>query len=129
MTSSFIEIRDKWDLLFCYALRRMDEYEIRAMLMSLGMRGAKIDEATDVLLFEKNTGFCISNERLRMSVIFIGEATSEEQFWDTVVHELGHCANHICEYYGVPLNGEDYSWTLGYLMRMVVSKVAPPCVD
>lgn len=57
--------------------------------MSLGMRGRRIEKAVEVLLDEKNTGMCVSNDRLRMSVIFIGNPTSEEQYWDSVAHELG----------------------------------------
>lgn len=127
MKSEYIDIRGKWGVIFSYDLRRLDEYEMRAMMMSLGMHGERLDEAVDMLLNERNTGLCVSNDRLRMSLIFIGNAASEEQYWDSVAHELGHAAHAICDYYGVPHVGEDYSWTLGYLMRKVVEKTAPPC--
>ena len=127
MRSEYIDVDGKWGVVFCYDLRRLDEYEMRAMMMSLGMRGRKLEEAVDVLLYEKNTGICISNDALRMSLIIIGNAESEEQHWDTVAHELGHAAHAICDYYGVSHTGEDFSWTLGYLMRKVVEQTAPPC--
>ena len=128
MIADYIDVRGKWGVVFCYDLHRLDEYEMRAMLMSFGLRGGKIDEAMDVLLYERNTGMCVSNEGLRMSLIFIGRASSEEQHWDTTAHELGHCAHAICDYYDVSHVGEDYSWTLGFLMRKVVEKTAPPCL-
>ena len=128
MKAEYIDVKEKWGVVFCYDLRRLDEYEMRAMMMSLGLRGMRLDEAVDVLLDEENTGMCISNDGLRMSLIFIGNATSEEQHWDTVVHELSHAAHAICDYYDVSHVGEDYSWTLGYLTRMVVQKIAPPCL-
>lgn len=127
MTSEYIDIVGKWGVIFCYDLRMLDEYAMRSMMMSLGMRGRRIEEAVEVLLDEKNTGMCVSNDRLRMSVIFIGNPTSEEQYWDSVAHELGHAAHSICDHYGVSHTGEDFSWTLGYLMRKVVEKTAPPC--
>ena len=128
MTSEYIDVAGKWGVIFSYDLRRLDEYEMRAMMMSLGLRGGKLEEAVDVLLYERNTGLCVSNDRLRMSLVFIGNAESEEQHWDTVAHELGHAAHAICDYYGVSHVGEDFSWTLGYLMRKVVEKTAPPCI-
>lgn len=127
MKSEYIDVNGHWGIVYCYDLRRLDEYEIRAMLMSFGLRGSRIDDAVDVLLYEKNTGLCVSNEGLRMSLIFIGRATSDEQHWDTVVHELFHAACAICDYYDIEHDGEDFAWTIGYLTRKIVEKTAPPC--
>lgn len=129
MTSEYIDVKGYWGVLFCYDFRRLDEYEMRSIMMSLGIRGEKLDEATDILLFNENTGMCISNDRLKMSVIFIGAATSEEQHWDTCVHELFHAACAICDYYGIDHDGEDFAWTIGYLTRKVVEQTSPPCAS
>lgn len=129
MISEYIDIDGKWGVLYNYDLRRLDEYEIRSMLMSLGMRGDKLDHAIDVLLFEENTGLCVSNNRLKMSLIFIGNATSVEQHWDTTIHELYHATCAVCDYYGVEYGGEDFAWTIGYLTRKAVQLIGEPCVD
>lgn len=68
----------------------------------------------------KNTGLCVSVPSKRMSVCFIGNTTSEDQFMDTLAHELYHVQSAICEYYDVPPDGEDAAWTMGFLMRKAV---------
>ena len=129
MTSEYIDIKGKWGIVLNYDLKPLDEYEMRAMMMSFGLRGRELDEAVDVLLHEKDSGMCISNDGLRMSLIFIGNATSEDQWWDTLAHELlDHCQRAIIEYYDVDYISEDSAWLTGYLMRKAVQKVGTPCV-
>ena len=129
MTQNYIDIDGYWGVVICYDLRRLDEYEIRQNLMSVGMKGPRIDEAVDILLYEKNTGLCVSVPSKRMSVCFIGNTTSDDQFMDTLAHELYHVHSAICEYYDVPTDGEDAAWTMGFLMRqavkMITSKYMP----
>lgn len=125
MTQNYIDVDGCWGVVICYDLRRLDEYEIRQNLMSVGMRGTRIDEAVDVLLNEKNTGFCVSVPSKRMSVCFIGNTTSEDQFMDTLAHELYHVHNAISEYYAVSPDGEDAAWTMGFLMRQAVRMIYP----
>lgn len=129
MTSEYIDIKGKWGIILSYDLRRLDEYEMRAMMMSFGMRGSDLDDAIDVLLYEEKSGMCVSNAGLRMSLIFIGKATSKDQWWDTLAHEmLNHCQRAIVDYYGVDYMGEDSAWLTGYLMRKVVQKIGVPCL-
>ena len=128
MKSEYIDVKGKWGVVYCYDLHRLDEYEIRQFLMSFGMRGGRLDEAIDVLLFHKNTGLCVSSPGLRMSLIFIGNATGCDQFWDTTAHELlYHAACAIFDYYDVPYGSEAAAWTVGYLMRKAVQVIGAPC--
>lgn len=128
MKAEYIDVRGHWGVVFCHDIHRLDEYKMRAMMMSFGMRGGELDRAIDVLLHEKNSGLCISNDGIEMSLVFIGRATSEEQHWDTVVHELFHVACAICDHYDIDHDGEDFAWTIGFLTREVVDKTAPPCL-
>ena len=128
MQTKYIDVKGKWGVIVCYDIRRLDEYEMRQSMIAFGMRGERLDKATDVLLFHENTGMCISRDDIRMSLIFIGHATSEEQHWDTFIHELYHASSAICDYYGVPHGGEDFAWTIGYLTRKAVELTAPPCL-
>ncbi len=128
MKTKYISGKDKWGIVLCYDLKRLDEYKMRQMMMSFGMRGSKLDEAIDVLLFHENTGMCISRDGIKMSLIFIGNATSEDQYWDTVVHELTHATIAICDHYDIWYTTEDFAWTLGYLTRKAVQLTAPPCL-
>lgn len=128
MNTGYIDVDDKWGVILCYDLHRLDEYEMRAAMMSFGMRGQSIDNAIDILLFHKNTGMCISRDDIRMSLVFISNATSGDQFWDTTAHEtLYHAACAIFDYYDVPYGSEDAAWTVGYLMRKAVQILGEPC--
>ena len=130
MKSEYIDVDGKWGIVVCYDLRRMDEYEMRSLMMSLGVHGPILDDAIDTLLYEVNTGMCISSFNLKMSLVFVGNATSEDQWWDTMAHEiLDHAKVAICDYYDVSFHGEDSAWLTGYLMRKIVQQIAQPCTD
>jgi hypothetical protein len=147
MKSEYIDVKGKWGIVVCYDLMRKDVREMRALMEAVGMdddstdgymrvsvypRGENvevgIDEALRMLLYHKNTGMCITNMDLNMSLVFIGEADSEDQWWDTLAHEvLDHAKVAILDYYRVPLRSEGSAWLTGYLMRKVVQLIAPPC--
>lgn len=55
-----------------------------------------------------------------MSVMCIGDATSLEQWWDTLSHEIDHLQDAIMKYYGVEPGTEDAAWLQGYIMRLIV---------
>lgn len=128
MTTKYLDIKGKWGVVVCYDLKPLDEFEMRQLMMALGMHGRQLDEAIETLLYQKNSGMCITSMRQRMSLVFIGEATSEDQWWDTLAHEiLDHVKAAICEYYDVPFVSEDAAWLTGYLMRKVVQIIGEPC--
>ena len=128
MTTRYLDIKGKWGVVVCYNLQRKDARKMRALMESVGMPDNVIDRALRLLLYHENNGMCIGNNALRMSLVFVGEATSEEQWWDTMAHEvLDHVKYAICMYYGVKFGGEDSAWLTGYLMRLIVQQIAPPC--
>lgn len=130
MQTDYLDVAGKWGIVLCHDLRRLDEYEMRQMMMAFGMRGERIDRAIDVLLFHENTGMCISRPGIRMSLVFIGDADSPEQWWDTLAHEvLDHVKVDIASYYYVPWRSEDSAWLTGYLMRKLVRLYGEPCSE
>ena len=128
MKSEYIDVKGKWGIVVCYDLMRKDVREMRALMEAVGLGDEEIDGYLRLLLYHKNKGLCITNMELKMSLVFIGEATSEDQRWDTIAHEiLDHAKVAILDYYNVSLRGEDSAWLTGYLMRKVVQLIAPPC--
>ena len=128
MKSEYIDVKGKWGIVVCYDLMRKDVREMRALMESVGVEDEETDGYLRMLLYHKNKGLCISNMELAMSLVFIGEAESEDQWWDTMAHEvLDHAKIAILDYYHVPLRGEDSAWLTGFLMRKVVQLIAPPC--
>lgn len=57
-----------------------------------------------------NTGLTFSDYISRTSVIVISITNSEKEFLKSYHHELGHCAVHICQFYGIPLEGEEVQY-------------------
>lgn len=129
MKSEYIDVRGYWGVAIGYDLSPLDEYRVRETLMGLGLRGEDLEEAIDILFYQKNTGMCITLPEEKMSLVYIGEQTSEEQFWDTLEHEFYHVAVSICSYYGADHKGEDGAWTIGYLTRKAVKQIGEPCHD
>ena len=128
MKSEYIDVKGKWGIVVCYDLMRKDVREMRALMESVGLEDEEIDGYLRMLLYQKNKGLCITNMELAMSLVFIGEATSEDQWWDTIAHEiLDHAKIAILDFYHVPLRSEDSAWLTGFLMRKVVQLIAPPC--
>ena len=127
MQTEYVDVRGKWGIVLCYDLDLDDDVDIMNYMMSLGSDDEGAYKAVDVLFGQENAGLCVTNMALRMSLIFIGDADSAEQWWDTLSHELYHVQQAIIEYYGVRPDTEDAAWTMGYLMRKSVELVAPPC--
>ena len=101
---------------------------MRLSMIAFGMRGPAIDKAVETLLFNKNTGMCVSRPDIRMSLVFIGNATGGDQWWDTTAHEaLYHAIYAIHEYYDIPFGSEDGAWLTGYVMRKAVQLLGEPC--
>lgn len=127
MQTEYVDVRGKWGIVLCYDLDLDDDVDIMNYMVSLGSNEEGAYKAVDVLFGQENAGLCVTNMALRMSLIFIGDADSAEQWWDTLSHELYHAQQAIIEYYGVQPDTEDAAWTMGYLMRKSVELVAPPC--
>ena len=128
MKSEYIDVKGKWGIVVCYDLMRKDVREMRALMEAVGLGDEEIDGYLRLLLYHKNKGLCITNMELKMSLVFVGEADSEDQWWDTMAHEvLDHAKVAILDYYNVSLRGEDAAWLTGYLMRKLVQLIAPPC--
>lgn len=128
MKTEYIDIKGYWGVAIGYDLLPLDEYKVRETLMYVGMHGEALEEAIRVVFSEKNSGMCITIPSQRMSLIYVGRATSDDQWWDTLAHELlDHCQREVCRYYDVPLVSEDSAWLTGYMMRKAVQQIGEPC--
>ena len=104
-----------------------EEYvELKAQLRSFGLSSKSADKALSILS-NYNTGMAISNDMLKMSAIYISNATSPSQFWDSCAHELAHVVTAIIDAYDVPYYSEDAAYLSGFLMRQLVEEIGEPC--
>lgn len=123
MITKHFEVGDNdWGVLVCYNYSIRDWDDIYAISRSFGMSDSKAREAIKVLS-GYNTGMTISNDGLRMSVMFISEATSHEEWYNTLTHELSHVATAIVDYYGKPCDGEEVAYLQGNLFKRIMREI------
>ena len=70
----------------------------------------------NVYLGDENTGFTHTDMKKRLSIVGISNASSKEEFLNTIVHEAKHIQSNICKYYDVPENGEQAAYLIGYIV-------------
>ena len=79
----------------------------------------KVIVAYNVWLGKRDTGFTHTDFNKKRSIVGISLSTSEEQFFNTLVHEIKHVQSHICMYYNVKENSEDAAYLIGYLAQQM----------
>ena len=127
MQTKYIDIDNgKWGIILVYNFDMTDWDKMAAIMESFGMRERNIRRSIRILS-TFNSGMTVSKLPLRMSAVFIGDAISNEQWWDTISHELFHVEQSILEYYGEDWEGEPPAYLSGYLLRRVVEEIAEPC--
>lgn len=127
MITKYLEVGDgDWGVLVNYDLDMLDYDDIAAVLHSFGMNERNIQKSLRILS-APNTGMAISNNDLRMTAIYIGNATSPSEFWSTVNHELYHATVAIIDYYGEPYDEEPAAYLQGELMKMATKEIGEPC--
>ena len=119
MYKHYLDIAGKWAFIFAYNIGEENFDEIGEWITALCAKPREI-KRTKKLLRQLNKGFTFSSSGLRMSVMVIGGATSLEQWWDTVSHEVDHLQDTVMEYYDVVPGTEDAAWLQGYIMRLIV---------
>ena len=119
MKARYIDIVKKWAFVFAYGIGEDDVEDVGDWLEALGASRREISRACRMIL-GTNKGFTYSNSDLRMSVMCISRASSREQWWDTVAHEVDHLQTAILDYYHVEPGTEDAAWLQGYLVRQIV---------
>ena len=79
----------------------------------------KVIVVYNVYLGQKNTGFTYTDFTKCKSIIGISKTTSQEQFFNTIVHEAKHVQSHICKYYNVKEDSEDAAYLIGYIVQQM----------
>ena len=123
MITEYFEVGDnKWGVLLCYGYGRRDLRDMWAIMRSFGISDDDAERSLDILS-HLDTGMTISNDDIRMSVIFISDASSEVEWWNTLAHELYHVNNAIIDYYGEAWDGEPPAYLQGYLFRKIMDRI------
>lgn len=118
MVRQYIDIaRGKWHIYVYYGVNYNDIPEVYDFLVELDCPQDIIDRSVAVLGNKKNTGLTFTNSDYKTSLICISDATSQEQFVNTAIHEAKHVQSHICEYYNVDESSEDAAYLIGHIVQ------------
>lgn len=71
----------------------------------------------DAYLGKKDSGFTYTDYNKRKSIVGISPTSSQEQFFNTIVHEAKHVQSHICKYYDIEEDSEDAAYLIGYIVQ------------
>ena len=97
---------------------RYDVDEIMEKLWDLQCSADVAQKAFNNLISDSlDTGLCYSNYHTKESVLVVGRASSADEFFNSIVHELIHLQGHICDVIGIDPKGEEIAYYMGDLSR------------
>lgn len=119
MRTRFFEIGDNdWGILLCWDYDSRDYDDMYAIMDNFGLEEKEITESFKILR-KPDTGMTIPDFSSQMSVIFISKTTSEEEWLDTLFHELKHVVEHISLFYRVDPQSEPAAYLQGEIGRQL----------
>lgn len=107
--------RDWWVMVY-YDVEPHNLTEIEGVLLASGCTREQAEDAIGNLQ-HPNTGFTLTDYQGKNSVIIISHATSSEQMFDTIVHEIKHLTEHISNYYDLDPKEELAAYLQGEVGR------------
>lgn len=125
-----IDIDGWWRVTVFYIPGEEDMREVIGAYRGIGCPKEDIAKIQDVFPHRINKGVTYTSGYLRHSVTIIGRATSWDQFFDTVLHEVRHIVDDIVAWYDVMNYGEPPAYLQGEIGRMMapaILRIACPC--
>lgn len=121
MIRQTIHLRDwEWTIYAYYSVGHYYTEEIMEKLVSLGCRGRKLQRAyTNLSSGNLDTGLTYSNMLRRETVMVVGDASSGEEMFNSLLHEMRHVEEHILRASGVEPYGEPVAYLTGELGRQM----------
>lgn len=72
-----------------------------------------------MVLSQKDKGYTYTNYDRHITIMAVGKASSPEQLFDSIEHEVKHVTEHIGEYYGVNPKSEESAYLQGEIGRLL----------
>lgn len=110
--------RNWWVMVYYDIRSEADLNEVFEVLMASGCSDDMAQKAC-ISLSRYNTGYTFTNFDEHSSILLISKATSPDQMFDTIVHEMKHLSEHIGEYYGVNPKAELSAYLQGEVGRQM----------
>lgn len=124
-------ILEQWWVMVFYNVKTEDDYQkVYGSLLAIGETYEKAQEAIE-MLHKPNTGFISSDMKNRNSIIIISNATSFDEMFNTVTHEIKHLTEHISTCFGYNPKGEKAAYIQGEIgqkmYKAVALSICPKC--
>ena len=114
MVRQMLKLDIGWTVYVYYAVTPSNVWEVMCALWQIGCRGKDlIDAYRNISSGILNNGLTFSNPLRNGSVMVIGMASSQAEFQNTVVHEIGHISTHISQHLSIDQYGEEKQYLAG----------------
>jgi len=101
-----------WRLIVFYNIHPRDLEEVIVTLWKYGCPNKDL-RTVALVLQNPDKGFTYTHPTNMFSIMGIGWATSEQEYINTLVHEIKHLQSDICNYYSWSHKGEQASIVAG----------------
>ena len=109
---------DDWGIVLCYDYDLLDYDSIWSFMRAIGLPDEKVQAAMGKLS-KPDSGMTITSFSDMMSILFISHASSDAEWFDTLIHELKHVVEHIGEFYHVDSRSEASAYLQGEIGRQM----------
>ena len=110
-----------WNVIVCHVASHDDVDEAIDLLASIDCKGKPLMEAYNhISENSKNKGLTYSNVAKRTSVVLVCKATSEDEYINSLTHEMFHVVAHICNHLGIDMQGEEPCYLMGWLCQSTI---------
>ena len=129
MKTRYFDIGEEdWGIVLCYDYDYMDFDRIWAIIRAAGLTDEKAQAAMSVLS-QTDTGMTLTSFGDMMSFLFISQSSSDEEWFNTLLHELKHVVEHICEFYRVDPKSEPAAYLQGEIGRQMFPLIIQKMCD
>ena len=119
---------DDWGIVLCYDYDLLDYDRIWSIIRATGVSDEKAQYAMSVLSLP-DTGMTLTSSSDMMSFLFISRSSSDEQWFDTLIHELKHVVEHISDFYRVDPKSEPAAYLQGEIGRQLFPLIMQKMCD
>ena len=129
MKTKYFDIGEEdWGIVLCYDYDYMDFDRIWAIIRAAGLTDEKAQAAMSVLS-QTDTGMTLTSFGDMMSFLFISQSSSDEEWFNTLIHELKHVVEHISEFYRVDPKSEPAAYLQGEIGRQMFPLIIQKMCD
>lgn len=129
MKTRYFDIGEEdWGIVLCYDYDFTDFDRIWAIIRAAGLTDEKAQAAMSVLS-RTDTGMTLTSFGDMMSFLFISQSSSDEEWFNTLIHELKHVVEHISEFYRVDPKSEPAAYLQGEIGRQMFPLVIQRMCD